>query len=246
MDNPHAAPKNHAMIKRFESMLQNGSRYPLTCFSMPRMDYEGVTSEQFMNDLNFALNMANATALTTGRSLRFPLDEEGRINLGPGVPKEFREMAERRINHYIGVVQDESLLEGRIPVISRIPVSRAFSKDRPLERDGSDFILRPNDLLVAFGRYNFQDILVGNKAPMHEMAFKDEDGNLYKVTDGRFSSKFTRGEINKYLRYERNDEIRWNVRSSDASKIPAFIHAVKSYVARAKEIKVEYRLFSED
>ena len=246
VDNPHAAPKNHAMIKRFESMLQNGSRYPLTCFSMPRMDYEGVTSEQFMNDLNFALNMANATALTTGRSLRFPLDEEGRINLGPGVPKEFREMAERRINHYIGVVQDESLLEGRIPVISRIPVSRAFSKDRPLERDGSDFILRPNDLLVAFGRYNFQDILVGNKAPMHEMAFKDEDGNLYKVTDGRFSSKFTRGEINKYLRYERNDEIRWNVRSSDASKIPAFIHAVKSYVARAKEIKVEYRLFSED
>lgn len=246
VDNPHAAPKNHAMIKRFESMLQNGSRYPLTCFSMPRMDYEGVTSEQFMNDLNFALNMANATALTTGRSLRFPLDEEGRINLGPGVPKEFREMAERRINHYIGVVQDESLLEGRIPVISRIPISRAFSKDRPLERDGSDFILRPNDLLVAFGRYNFQDILVGNKAPMHEMAFKDDDGNLYKITDGRFSSKFTRGEINKYLRYERNDEIRWNVRSSDASKIPAFIHAVKSYVARAKEIKVEYRLFSEE
>lgn len=246
VDNPHSAPKNLAMVKRFESMLQNGSQYPLTCFSMPRTDYEGISSEQFMNDLNFALNMANATALATGKSLRFPLDQDGKINLGPGVPEEFRDMAERRINHYIGVVQDENLIEGKIPVITRIPISKAFTNDRPLERDGSDMILRPNDLLVAFGRYNFHDIIVGNRAPLHEMAFTDEEGNIFKMTDTRFSSKFTKGELNKYLSYERNDECRFNIRSSDATKIPAFIQAVKSYIARAKDIEVEYKLFSEE
>ena len=246
VDNPHAAPKNLAMVKRFEAMLENGRQYPLTCFSLPQTDYEGITSEQFMNDLNFALNMANATALATGKNLRFPLDKNGKINLGPGVPEEFREMAERRINHYIGVCLDENLIAGKIPVITRIPISKAFTNDRPLERDGSDMILRPNDLLVAFGRYNFHDILVGNRAPLHEMAFTDEEGNIFKITDTRFSTKFTKGEINKYLSYERNDECRFNIRSSDSTKIPAFILAVKSYIARAREIEIEYKLFSEE
>lgn len=246
VDSPHAAPKNLAMVKRFEAMLQNGSQYPLTCFSLPRIDYEGITSEQFMNDLNFALNMANATAVVTGKPLRFPLDAEGRIDLGPGVPDNLRDMAERRINSYIGASNNEELIEGKIPVITRIPVSKAFTNDRPLERGGSDVILRPNDLVVAFGRYNFHDILVGNRAPLHEMAFKDEEGNVFKMTDMRLSSKFTAGELNKYLSYERNDECRFTVRSSDSSKIPGFIQAMNSYVSRAKEIQVEYKLFSEE
>jgi predicted NAD-dependent protein-ADP-ribosyltransferase YbiA (DUF1768 family) len=246
VDSPHAAPKNLAMIKRFEDILKNGSKYPLTCFALPKSDYEGITSEQFMNDFNFALNMANATAVMTGKPLKFALDKDGKIDLGPGVPDEFREMAERRVNSFIGLGQDENLIEGKIPVLKRIPISKAFSKDRPLEREGSDIILRPNDLLVAFGRYNFQDILVGNRAPMHEMAFQDDEGNIFKITDPRFSSKFTQGEINKYLRYDKNDEIRWNIRSSDTTKIPAFVQALKSYVARAKSMEVEYRLFSEE
>lgn len=245
VDNPHAAPKNLEMVKRYEAMLENGRQYPLTCFSMPRLDYEGVSPEVFMSDLIFSLNMANATALATGKPLRFPLDENGRINLGPGIPEEFRDMAERRIDHYIGVVQNEGLIEGKIPVINRISVWKAHTNDRPLERDGSDIILRPNDLLVAFGRYDFHDILVGNRVPLHEMAFADENGNIFKLTDTRLSSKFTAGELNKYLSYERNDECRFNVRSTDTDKIPEFLQALKSYIARAKEIEVEYKLFSE-
>lgn len=246
IDNPHAAPKNLQTVKKFESMLQNGMMYPLTCFRMPRTDYDGCTSEEFMADLMFSLNMANATALATGRSLRFPLDAEGRINLGPGVPEEFREKAEKRIDEYIGVIRDESIADGKMPVLNRIPISKAFSKERPLEKEGSYVILRPNDLLAAFGRYNFQDILVGNKAPLHEMAFQDENGNLYKITDPRFASQFTQGEINKYLRYDKNDNIRWNIRSSNPTRIPAFIQSLKSYISRAEQIQVEYRLFSED
>lgn len=246
VDSPHAAPKNLAMVKRFEDILKNGSKYPLTCFALPKSDYEGITSEQFMNDFNFALNMANATAVITGKPLKFALDKDGKIDLGPGVPEEFRDMAERRVNSFIGLNQDENLIEGKIPMLKRIPISKAFSNDRPLEREGSDIIMRPNDLLVAFGRFNFQDILVGNRAPMHEMAFQDDAGNIFKITDPRFSSKFTQGEINKYLRYDRNDEIRWNIRSSDTTKIPAFVQALMSYVARAKGIEVEYKLFSEE
>ena len=245
VDNPHSALKNLAMIKRYEEMLKIGSKYPLTCFSLPRVDYDLASADEFMNDLNYMLNMANATALMLGKPLRFALNAEGRIDLGAGIPKEFQEMAERRINHYINVVQDENLIDGKIPVLKRIPIAKAFTNDRPLERDGSDIILRPNDLLVAFGRYNFHDILVGNRAPMHEMAFQDDEGNIFKITDPRFSSKFTQGEINKYLRYDSNDEIRWNIRSSDATKIPAFVQALKSYIARAKEIEIEYKLFSE-
>lgn len=246
IDNPHAAPRNKSIIRRYQNILKEGASLPLNCICLPKVDYSKVPEEQFLADFSFTLSLMNATALATGKPMRFPLDENGRLMLGPDIPERYRDMAERKLDSFIGVVKNEDIINGPLPYVSRIPVSSAFRNDIPLKGDGSDIYLRPNDLMVAFGPYEFNKYQSNSIVPIHEMAFTMDDGTVFKVTGNRFSHNLTSKESNAYYRYDKNDEIRFSVKSSNPDRIPEFINVLRSYVERAKRIKTEFRLISEE
>lgn len=246
VDNPHAAPRNKTIMKRYQSVLKEGATLPLNCICLPKTDYTDVPEEQFLADFSFVLSLMNATALATDKPMRFPLDNEGRLYLGPDIPDRYRDMAERKLDSFIGVVKDEDIINGPLPYISRIPVSSAFKNDIPLKGDGSDIYLRPNDLMIAFGPYNFNKYMSTSIVPIHEMAFVTDDGTVFKVTGNRFSHNLTTKESNAYYKYVKNDEVRFSVKSSNPERIPEFINVLKSYVERAKRVKTEFRLVTEE
>ena len=245
VDNPHAAPKLRELVKRYEKMLVEGASFPLNCICMPATDYSNVSEEKFLADFSFALSMANAVAVATDRPMRFPLDEKGKLWLGPDVPEKFREAAERKLDSFIGVVREENIINDSLPYIRRISIEKSFKKDLPLKGDGSDLYVRPNDLMKAFGQYDFSSVEAGNVSPIHEMAFTMDDGTLFRVTNPRLTKGMPLGEINRYMRYEKNDECRFTIKSSDPDRIPEFMTAFKSYLERAKRVKIEMRLLSE-
>lgn len=246
VDNPHAAPKLRAVVKRYEKMLDEGSVFPLNCICLPQTDYTNVPEEKFLADFSFALSVANATALATGKPMRFPLDEQGRLWVGPDVPEAYRDAAERKLDAFIGVVRRENIINEALPYIRRIPVGKSVRKDVTLKGDGSDLYIRPNDLLTAFGPFDFDAVAAGSVVPIHEMAFTMDDGTLFRVTNPRLTKGMQLGEINRYLRYDKNDECRFTVKSSDPDRIPEFLTALKSYLERAKAVSVETRLLSEE
>lgn len=246
VDSPHAAPKLKAVVKRYEKMLVEGADFPLNCICLPHTDYSKVAEEVFLADFSFALSVANATALATRQPMRFPLDADGRLYLGPDVPPRFRDAAERKLDEFIGVVREESIIRDSLPTITRIPVSKTVKKDIVLKGDGSDLYIRPNQLMKAFGAYDFRAVEAGATAPIHEMAFTMDDGTLFRVTDPRLTRNMQVGEINSYLRYEKNDECRFTIKASDPDRIPEFLVALKSYLARAERVKVETRLLPEE
>lgn len=261
VDNPHHAPLNLSMVESYISLLESGSKYPLNCIPMPRAQYftqsdavvkarlgEGnrfISAEgRFISDLMLSLKIANATAIALGVPLRFPLDKDGRIDLGPGIPEEYRLMAEKRIDSFIGVKNEQDLLEGTLPVIERVPIYEVGAVRDLLVKAGTDLYMKPNDLAVAFGPYDFSSILSGQTTvPLHEMAFRTEDGTFFKLTDSVTTKGLDAEEINKYLSYSKNREPRrFIIRTTDPSKTDAFIAAVKAYSERAKAIQVEARL----
>lgn len=245
VDNPHAAPSNFNLVKRYEAILNSGKNFPLNMIRMPLEDYSEVSEAKFIMDFNLALNIANAIAVVRGVPLRFPLDENLKLDLGPDIPEKFRDFAEKRVDSFIGVIKEEDIIRGELPYLQRISMYKALiNGQKPLEMDGSNLYIRPNDLLVAFGQYDFSQVENGANVPIHEMAFQMEDGTVFRLTDPRLTHRMKIGEINKYLRYEKNDECRFTVRSSDPKKIPQFIIAVKSYIERAQRIKVDYRIVS--
>lgn len=259
VDNPHAAPALRAMLRRYEDMLIEGAAFPLNCICLPRTDYSEVAEEKFIADFSFALSVANATAVANGVPMRFPLDAEGRLWLGPDVPERLRDLAEKKLDSFIGVVRDEGIINDRLPYISRIPIHKSVKKDAPFRGDASDIYMRPNDLVAAFGPYDFRALQRGDTVPLHEMAFTADDGTLFRVTDPRYPrvdvvdgdnnrnrvTKIPADIVRRYVNYSLNDECRFTVRSSDPDRIPAFITALKSYIERAKRIKVETRLLTE-
>lgn len=241
---PHAAPKLRSYLRRYQKMLVEGAHYPLNCICMPRTNYNGMTEEQFLADFSFALSIANSTALALDLPLRFPLDKDGHLWLGPDVPENLRVLAEKKIDAFIGVVQNQDILNNTLPEVYRIPISQSVRQDAPLRGDGSDFWMRPNDLLRTFGPYDFRFIEGGQVAPIHEMSFF-MDGNVFRVTDPRLTTKMNLGEINRYLRYDKNDECRWTVRSDNPERIGDFVKVLKSYVERSRHVQVETRLVPE-
>lgn len=245
VDNPHAAPKLRALVKRYEKMLVEGADFPLNCICLPVTDYSKESEEKFLADFSFALSMANALAVATDKPMRFPLDENGKLWLGPDIPEKYRDAAERKLDSFIGVVREENIINDSLPYIRRIPVEKSFKKDLPLKGDGSDLYVRPNDLMKAFGPYDFSAVEAGGVVPIHEMAFAMDDGTLFRVTNPRLTKGMSLGEINRYMRYEKNDECRFTIKSSDPDRIPEFTTAFKSYLERAKRVKVEMRLLSE-
>ena len=263
VDNPHKSPLNLALCESYISLLESGSKYPLNCVPLPRGQYltqddavvrkrleEGqrfVSAEgRFVSDLMLSLQIANATALALGVPLRFPLDKDGHIDLGPGVPEEYRLMAEKRIDSFIGVRLEENQLQGKLPKIERLPLYEAGAVRDLLVKAGMDLYMRPNDLAVAFGPYDFTSILSGVTVPLHEMVFRLEDGTVFTVKDAKSTRGLDNAEINRYLSYSKNDERRFIIRSTDSEKTPMFINALKAYSERAKAIKVEARLVREN
>lgn len=242
--NPHHAPRLKNMLRRYQNILKEGANYPLNCICMPKSDYTNVSQEEFLADFNMTLSIANAAALANGVKMKFPLDAEGRLDLGIDVPDEYKIMAERKLDSFLNIVSKESL-DKKLPLIKRIPISASVRKDMPLIGDGSDLYLRPNDFLPAFGSYDFSYIESGQVAPMHEMAFCDDEGNLYRVTDTRLTRNIPISDVKRYLRYDKNDECRFIVKSTNPEKIRDFIRCLKAYIELSKQINIETRLYSE-
>jgi hypothetical protein len=245
--NRHASASNLFIVKRYESVLREGSFYPLNCIKLPLKDYtNGVSAEKFMSDFSFVLSLANATAIAMGVPMRFPLSKDGHLDLGPGVPENFCRMAESKLDSFIGVVKDEDVINGPLPFIKKVPIEEVMHKSIHLQKDSSELFIRPNDLLQAFGRFDFRFVTVGSLSPMHEMSFIDGDGVCYKITDPRMSSRLSESDCKKYESYEKNDVCRFTIKSSDPSKIPSFIVALRSYIERAKDIQVESRIVAQN
>ena len=245
IDNPHASRINREIIKRYEAMLDEGVAFPLNCICMPKSDYSEVSEEKFLADFSFALKVANASALAQGLPMRFPLDENGRLDLGPDVPENFRDLAERKLDSFIGVVREENIINDELPYIRRVPIFNVLRNDKPLKSDGSDIYLKPLDLVQAFGGFDFGDVKRGLTVPLHEMAFVLDDGTAFSLMGGKLTSRMQLGEINRYVRYDRNDEQRFYVKSSDPERIPEFLEALRSYIERAKRVSVETKLVTE-
>lgn len=263
VDNPHKAPLNFALTETYINMLTRGKHYPLNCIVLPRPLYRTQTDAEvqakvdagerfisaegrFLSDLMMSLNIANATALALGVPLRFPLDKDGRIDLGPGVPEEYRLLAERRIDSFIGVRKAESINEGALPYLERIPMSETSKYRASMVKAGTDVDRMPaNDLVYAFGEFDFSSILSGQPAPLHQMAFRDADGDVFVLNDSQTTRSVSTDEINAYLSYSKNDLRRFTVRTTNPDKVPALSETLKAYVDRAKAIKIEMRLLSE-
>ena len=243
--NPHKSSVNREIVRRYESMLDEGVNFPLNCICLPKSDYSEVNEEKFLADFTFALKIANAAALSQNLPMRFPLDENGRLDLGPDVPEQFRDLAERKLDSFIGVVREENILNDELPYIRRVPIADVIKDISNMKSDGTDLFIKPLDLVQAFGGFDFKYVKSGVKAPLHEMTFVMDDGTSFKLTSGKLTSSLSLGEINRYLKYDRNDEQRFTVKSTAPERIPEFIMALKSYVERAKRVKVETRLVSE-
>lgn len=247
--NPHASKLNLGLIKKYEDILVQGVEFPLNYFCMPKTDYSDLSAEnaeeKFRADFALTLDLMNATAISLGLPMRFPLDENGRLDLGPDVPERLRDFAESKLDSFINAVSNKNIINDSLPFLQRVPIHSVFSSGQPLKTDGSDLYLHPKDLVQAFGTYDFTQVKNGMKVPVHEMAFVDDEGTKFKVTGTRLTTSLQLGEINRYVRYDKNDEVRFRVLSSDPEKIPDFILGLKSYVERAKRVKVEYKLVTE-
>ena len=250
VDNPHRSDACLDVIRKHIAMLENGRSLPLNCVALPLRDYHAQSELTFVSDLMFSLRVANATAVALGSRLRIPLDKDGRVDFGPGVPEELRSVGERKVLSFIGALKEDKALDkgGPLPVLEKVSHLKAMSSMRSLSKhDGStsDVMLRPNDLVRAFGPYDFSFIETSQIAPLHELILRDEDGVIYKLDDAKTSRGESRETIAAYLSYERNDERRFIIRSTDPSRIPAFKETLLSYVARAAAVKVETRLVPE-
>ncbi len=263
-DNPHRAPLNLDITERYISLLERGRDYPLTLVPLPMVYYrpddpegareraekEGkhyVSAEgRFLADLNLSLRIANATALALGVPMRFPLDKDGRIDLGPGVPEEFRKVAEQKIDAFIGADKGRSVLDGKLRVLEVLDTAEALdvrsSASGQMKKAG-DVYLRPNDLVPAFGEFDF-DALMKGLAPLHEMMFR-LDGDYFYLTDSQSNKGRSVAEINKYLSYEKNDERRFVIRTNAPERVDEFKDVLLEYVTRAKAVSVEMRLVQE-
>lgn len=249
-DSPHAAPVCARNLDKYLSMLYLGRNYPLNCIPLPSDSYDFIPGNEeskesalrrLISDVLFSLKVANATALQLNVPLRVPLDQDGRIDLGPGIPEEFRDSVERRVNSFIGAVNAENLAGGPLPVLERASILD-YSRYASQMKIAQDLYLRPNDLALAFGRYDFRELRTGGVAPLHEMFFSMEDGTFFDVRDAALNRGKSNEEVSDYIKYEKNDLRRFVIRTNNPDKAEEFTCIVKSYIDRAKKINVEYRL----
>ncbi len=201
---------------------------------------------RFLADLQMSLKIANAMAVSLGVELRFPLDENNHYDLGPGVPASLRKIAEQRIDSFIGVVREEDVARGELPVLERVPLHVVGPEVVRMEKSGTTLDIHANDLVYAFGQYEFDDIFKGKPGiPLHEMGFRMEDGTLFKLQDTRTTLGMDTSEINPFLTLTDESIRSFSILSTDVDKVETFLPVLRSYIERAKRVKVEARLVRE-
>ena len=199
---------------------------------------------RFVAELMLSLEIANATALFLGKPLRFPLDAEGHYELGPGVPKKFRDLAEKRIDAFIGVVREEDIAKGALPVLQTIPLHDWSRYD--MVACGEMLKIPASDLVYAFGQYDFSHIFAGElHCPLHEMMFRLEDGPVFKLVDTATTSGKGPAEINPFLSYTNVGDTVFKIYASEPERTKEFLAVLQAYVERAKRVKVEAKLVRE-
>lgn len=265
IENLHASKVNDDIFNMYTGILERGDRMPLNIVPMPLATYptrveveedsaagSTVSAEErarnlFLSNLNFSLELANSFAIIQGVPLRFPLDEDGRIDLGPGVPEDFRRLAEQKIDSFIGVVSKEEMISGELPIVTRLHGREAgrVSSGNNLQRSDINLYMKANDLARAFGPYDFSSIAANRIDVLHRMTFT-MDGASFELRDSKTTRGMEESTKVKYMRYSIDDERRFLVYASDPDRVPEFISALKAYAERAKNVRVETRLLASD
>ena len=268
IDNPHKSRSCDKVLDRYRGILEQGHRFPLNMIVFPVESYEDygkltdnerkAMEARFAGDLNMCLKMANATAALMGVPLRFPLTEDGKIDLGPNVPEELAVIGRNKIQSFIGgelaVGEDTDLGIRRVPIEATAGVK--------LISEGMEMVLRPNDLLKAFGKFDFEqsvsvfrsvtnigeDDVVSSMPmyPVHEMAFRLKDGLIAKIHDTNFVNRIPVGTVNKYIKYDLNNECRFKVKCNTPGMSSLVVAAIKKRIEKADTINIETRIISED
>lgn len=254
-DNPHAAPVNRGLVERHQNILMQGMDYPLNYIVLPRADYHpgnGMSDKErsnmrvrFMADLNMSLAIMNETAKNLGVPMKFPLNSEGLVDFGPGVPEELAKIGRNRIDSFIGTAQSVEVADGILDSVTRLQITDFIPSAMGIKTSGADLYVRPNDLAAAFGPYEFDSIANGNTAPLHEMTLRMGDGTLVKLVDSKLSRSLKTGELNRFLKYDNNEERCFRVYCSDPEKVNKHLATIRGYIDRASRMKVEFRLVSE-
>lgn len=190
--------------------------------------------------------------------MRFPLGGDGRVDLGPGVPDEYRTLAEKTVDEFINVVREARPIEGRLPGLEAMDMLEGLKFRTGGSMSGKgDIRLCPNDIVGAFGPFDFRSLESGGKAPLHEMFFRmgddvfslsDSEWNM-RISDDRYIGRDGKVEYNRLLSdvmsYHRNKETRFRIRSTAPGRIPEFVSVLREYIERSKAVDVEMRLVQE-
>lgn len=252
MDSPHRAPLNRELMEHYIEILQNGARLPLNCFPLRMDEYvipSGASVEEaalvektFVQDLNMSFDMANSLAVAMGVPLRFPLGPDGKIDLGPNVDERLRAIAQRKVEAFLGIRNAKSL-DGDLPRVDRVKMYRVPQKS---VFPSGDMYMKPNDLVYAFGAYDFESVRTAMPVPMHEMAFVFEDGSRLRLTDSNITKNMNQKDVKGYLDYSKNDEVKFRMESSDPDKADWQESVIRAYVERAKSLRPHHDVFEED
>ena len=246
---PHYSPVNGHNVLRLLNMYENGSDFPLTCVMLPSRDYVPAGGEtpaeakaRFMADLGFSLDYANELSVELGVPLRFPLDAGGRVVLGPDIPEEFLDAARAKIDSFMGVSAGGKVDVGRLPVLERTDDAFGYRlAGRPL---AAEFYARPVELAAAFGNFGFQGldaVSADNPLPVYEMTLKMDDDTLIRIQGVRSTRGLSPQELNSYLSYDRDEEMKFKLYCADASKGQEYAALIRGYVEAARTVDVEYR-----
>ena len=240
--NPHRAPKNRAIVNRYETMLDKGEKYPLNCIVMPKDSYTVEEADKFLADFSFCLSLANENAKALNIPLCFPLNAEGKVDFGPGVPAELAVMARNKLDAFQGIIHKEDLEQGLLTLRRSLMPYPVSSMEK---YDGSEIYLRPNDILRVFGDWYEQK---GEAIPfyVHEMSFLSHEGTKFLLVDYRLARTLDTAELNRWMSYSKNEELRFKIYSNRLEDIPAFKASLQSYIEAAKGMNVEYQLVSRE
>ena len=254
--NPHAAPNLESAVHMHQHILEQGEFFPLNCIALPSDDYgnvESMSDEQkdemfrkFKKEVNFTLNMMASFSNVAGLPMKFPLGPDGRIDIGPNVPKEFSEWFENRVNSFIGANKAVDIQDKPLPIVEQVTTDAlVLSRDKKTST-GTDLWIRPSDLACAFGEFNFDSIRSGKNGPVYDMALRFDDGTVIRLVDTKLSKNEGPKAIASHIDYTFGSQRHFTVHSNNIERIPECLDVIKAYVERAKYVRYESGLLAED
>ena len=209
---------------------------------MRKDSYTVEEADKFLADFSFCLSLANENAKALNVPLCFPLNAEGKVDFGPGVPAELAVMARNKLDAFQGIIHKEDLEQGLLTLRRSLMPYPVSSMEK---YDGSEIYLRPNDILRVFGDWYEQK---GEAIPfyVHEMSFLSHEGTKFLLVDYRLARTLDTAELNRWMSYSKNEELRFKIYSNRLEDIPAFKASLQSYIEAAKGMNVEYQLVSRE